>query len=122
MRWSAPSSLMLEIGWGVTGRSRTEGLITYATHILTPETATSTHYFFGTSRAYDIGNTTATERQRTWQHHAFRNEDEPMLAACQEMMGDAEFWSPQPILLASDSGAIRARKVLATLIEAESAG
>jgi phenylpropionate dioxygenase-like ring-hydroxylating dioxygenase large terminal subunit len=119
MRWSAPSSLMLEIGWGIAEHPRAEALITYATHILTPETAGSTHYFFGTSRAYDIENADATERQRAWQHRAFRDEDEPMLAACQEMIGDADFWSLQPIILASDTGAIRARKVLGSLIEAE---
>jgi phenylpropionate dioxygenase-like ring-hydroxylating dioxygenase large terminal subunit len=119
MRWCAPSNLMLEIGWGLAGRPRADALITYATHILTPETATTTHYFFGTSRAYDIENAAATERQRAWQRRAFETEDEPMLAACQEMMNGADFWELRPIMLASDGGAVRARKVLATLLEAE---
>jgi vanillate O-demethylase monooxygenase subunit len=35
------------------------------------------------------------------------------------MMGDADFWSLKPVLLAGDGGAIRARRVLDKLIEQE---
>jgi vanillate O-demethylase monooxygenase subunit len=34
-------------------------------------------------------------------------------------MGDAEFWSLKPVLLAGDAGAIRARRVLDKLIATE---
>jgi vanillate O-demethylase monooxygenase subunit len=37
------------------------------------------------------------------------------------MMGDADFWSLKPVLLAGDAGAIRARRVLDKRIAAEQA-
>jgi vanillate O-demethylase monooxygenase subunit len=36
-------------------------------------------------------------------------------------MGDAEFWSLKPVLLAGDAAAVRARRKLAALMEAEGA-
>jgi hypothetical protein len=36
-------------------------------------------------------------------------------------MGDAEFWSLQPAMLAVDSGAVRVRRMLAELIRRERA-
>jgi hypothetical protein len=37
----------------------------------------------------------------------------------QRRMGEAEFWSLEPVLLPPDAGAVRARRKLAALIEAE---
>lgn len=46
-------------------------------------------------------------------------EDFPMLQGIQEQMGDAEFWSLKPALLAVDAGAVMARRHLAGLIALE---
>jgi hypothetical protein len=51
--------------------------------------------------------------------HVFRHEDKPMLEAQQRRIGDQDFWSLRPVLLAPDAGAVRARRKLAALIEAE---
>jgi vanillate O-demethylase monooxygenase subunit len=51
--------------------------------------------------------------------HAFRCEDEPMIAAIQERMGTTDLNALDPIYLASDRAAGRARQVLATLIAEE---
>jgi vanillate O-demethylase monooxygenase subunit len=49
----------------------------------------------------------------------FEHEDLPMLEAQQEAIGDSDFWSLRPVLLAGDAGAIRARRVLDRLIAEE---
>jgi vanillate O-demethylase monooxygenase subunit len=42
-----------------------------------------------------------------------------MLEGQQQRMGNSDFWSLRPILLASDAAAVRARRRLASLIAAE---
>jgi hypothetical protein len=47
------------------------------------------------------------------------NEDKPMLEAQARRIGEREFWSMKPMLPPGDAGAVRARRKLAALIEAE---
>jgi phenylpropionate dioxygenase-like ring-hydroxylating dioxygenase large terminal subunit len=54
-----------------------------------------------------------------WTENVFRSEDKPMLEAQQSRIGEHDFWSLKPVLLAPDAGAVRARRKLAALIEAE---
>jgi len=49
----------------------------------------------------------------------FEQEDLPMLEAQQRSIGDSDFWSMKPILLAGDAAAVRARRVLDAMIKAE---
>lgn len=49
----------------------------------------------------------------------FEQEDLPMLEAQQLAIGDRDFWSMNPVLLATDAGAVRARRVLDKLIAEE---
>lgn len=42
-----------------------------------------------------------------------------MLEAQQLAIGDRDFWSMNPVLLATDAGAVRARRVLDKLIAEE---
>ena len=49
----------------------------------------------------------------------FEREDKPMIEAVGRNMNGAEFWSLQPVLLAGDAAAVKVRRVLAKLIEAE---
>jgi vanillate O-demethylase monooxygenase subunit len=50
---------------------------------------------------------------------AFTTEDEPMISRVSENMNGAEFWSLKPAILPGDAAALRARRVLAELISAE---
>jgi vanillate O-demethylase monooxygenase subunit len=49
----------------------------------------------------------------------FHEQDKPMIEGVQTRMGDRELLSMRPILLATDAAAIRARRLLAAMIEAE---
>jgi hypothetical protein len=53
MRWDPPALLRLDSGVTPTGKPREEGGAgSMSAHILTPETETSTHYFYANSREY----------------------------------------------------------------------
>ena len=107
MTWSPPCVMVLEIGHvAANGIRSARGR--RAIHIVTPETAKTTHYFFRNA-ANPLG----------FPRDPFSQEDEPMLAACQNMMGDADFWSLRPVVLPSDKGAIRVRRHLDKLIRDE---
>ncbi len=42
----------------------------------------------------------------------FIDEDEPMIEAAQEALGEAEFWDARPAILKTDAAAIRCRRAL----------
>ena len=101
IRWHAPASLALFIGL-TDPASGTPILPPMANpHILTPETATTTHYFF----TRDHGEDAAAMARRV-----FLEEDEPMIRAQQAAMAGADFWDLQPVILPSDAAAIRVRR------------
>jgi vanillate O-demethylase monooxygenase subunit len=52
---------------------------------------------------------------------AFGDEDRPMLEAQQAAMASTDFWAEEPMILAEDAGAVRARRVLDKLIREERA-
>jgi vanillate O-demethylase monooxygenase subunit len=50
IRWDAPGCFLLDVGAHAPGATKAEGSGLYAVHLLTPETATSTHYNFSAVR------------------------------------------------------------------------
>jgi vanillate O-demethylase monooxygenase subunit len=119
MRWTAPSALLLDVGVTNVGAPPADGPALPSAHLLTPETETSTHYFWmvGRNRRHEdqeLGNAIHAGIQRT-----FLTEDEPMIARIAENMGGAEFWSLRPAILPGDAAALRARRVLAELLANE---
>jgi phenylpropionate dioxygenase-like ring-hydroxylating dioxygenase large terminal subunit len=121
MRWDAPSSLWLYNGATFPGEPRESGLQAYTAHLLTPETATSTHYFFSISldAAKNNGGNDAEIIERL--RRIFAEEDSTMLAAIQSRMGGEDLWSLKPASLPGDAGATRVRQALEKLINAEGA-
>ncbi|MDE2410237.1 MAG: aromatic ring-hydroxylating dioxygenase subunit alpha [Sphingomonadales bacterium] len=112
IRWHAPASMALFIGIARAGTGRQALVVPPMAnpHILTPETATSTHYFF----THKPGAEEAAQARRV-----FLEEDEPMIAAQQEAMAGREFWELRPLVLPSDAGAIRVRRRRMQLLRAE---
>ncbi|MFM6932112.1 MAG: Rieske 2Fe-2S domain-containing protein [Novosphingobium sp.] len=111
IRWHAPASLALFIGIARAG-TQLEPLVPPMAnpHILTPETETSTHYFF----THPPGEDEARQARRV-----FLEEDEPMVAAQAEAMAGQDFWEARPVILPSDAAAIRARRKLMQMRRAE---
>jgi phenylpropionate dioxygenase-like ring-hydroxylating dioxygenase large terminal subunit len=115
MRWDAPSTMFLDVGVTPAGHDRSEGISVPGTHILTPETETSTHYFWAASRDFALEDDELDIQLRTSIEHAFINEDKPMLEDTQRNMKGRSFDAMRPIILSSDLGAIRARRLLADI-------
>lgn len=116
IRWIAPSVHLLDS----TTTSVTDPNLSIcqpSAHILTPETAVSTHYFW--SSALPKESSQSDEELRSILAFAFDHEDKPMIEAVQARMGATDFWDLHPVLLANDVGAIRARRRLDALIAKE---
>lgn len=121
VRWDAPSCLMLSISIGVSGAPRASAKTVLIPHLFTPETESSTHYWFASCfrrDEYDDGQARA-DRHIEGLLRPFATEDAPMLEAQQSVIGDADFWSLKPVLLPGDAAAVRARRILDGLIRSE---
>ncbi|MGE3245532.1 MAG: Rieske 2Fe-2S domain-containing protein [Beijerinckiaceae bacterium] len=122
IRWMAPSCLNLYVGITGVGQPWEKGSGIWATHMLTPETETSTFYFFtavrfglremSQERHRDIQNKIGVMRR-----YAFEVEDGPMIEAQQRVLDEA----PRPLEpnnLNVDLGTVRFRRAIARM-EAE---
>lgn len=121
MRWDPPSHLLLDVGFTECGRPTSEGPSMPSAHLLTPETGRSTHYFWVAARDRELDDAALSEKIRAGIDAAFRLEDEPIIVDCQARMGGAELMSLHPVLLTTDAAAVRARRLLSTLIVQENA-
>lgn len=118
-RWHPPGYMQIETCLVEPGRPRSEGKTSFALHLVTPETATSNHYFWANARAFATGDEALSQRIQVGFSHAFEHEDKPILEAQQASMGDADFWSLRPVLLAGDAPAVRVRRRLERMIADE---
>ena len=121
VRWNAPALLTNDVGITLHGAAREEGIEIKNSHFLTPETETTTHYFWSTVRGFALDNAQIDEQIRIGTEYLFTQEDEVILMALQEAMGDREFWSMKPALLPLDVGVVEVRRALSRLIAAEQA-
>ena len=117
--WHAPGVMKLVSGATPTGTSREGAVNVDNVHILTPETQGTTHYFFASTRNFGTGDAALNERIRVTRATIFATEDEPMIAAQQDRIGAADFWSLRPALLRTDEGAVKVRRRMDALIAAE---
>jgi phenylpropionate dioxygenase-like ring-hydroxylating dioxygenase large terminal subunit len=120
MHWQAPGALMLDVGVASPNLDRANRLDQMQAHYVTPESETSTHYFWiytmtklGQPQALLDGFLKVIQK-------AFEDEDKPMLELQQRAM-TTDFWAEQPMILEEDAGAIRARRILDKLIRDEAA-
>jgi vanillate O-demethylase monooxygenase subunit len=119
MRWDAPGTLYLDVGVAPADTKRDARIDMAQAHFVTPETELSTHYFWIYSMT-DVGQSEESlDHFLKVVHIAFDEEDRPMLEAQQAAMAGADFWAEQPMILAEDAGAVRARRVLDKLIREE---
>lgn len=117
--WSAPASMYLNVGAVQGDKPYDQGLVFNATHIMTPESESTTHYFYAGRRNW---LTEDEELNRTFLAatvNAFASEDLPMAAAVYDAMRETDLFLLHPVLLTCDAGAVRARRKLAALIAAE---
>jgi phenylpropionate dioxygenase-like ring-hydroxylating dioxygenase large terminal subunit len=120
VHWQAPSNMLMTIDIEPADPDREPfGTGAHVLHLFTPETATTTHYFYAGCRSYDIDDHALTEGFMDTLKSAFMNEDKPIIEAQQQMMRQPDLMSLGPVLLPMDGAAMRARRLLAGLIEQE---
>ena len=120
VRWYAPAVIRLTAATVASGGPESEALVNLNAHIVTPQTATSSHYFFAATRNYRVDDVELNARIAAAREGIFGSEDKPMIERVQQRMGDAEFWSLKPVLLPIDVAPERVRRKLKKMIDAES--
>jgi len=115
----APTNLVLDFRMNEVGGPIDEGVFLPTLHLLVPENEDRTHYFYAMGRNVQLDNEELSAITAKMARNAFENEDEPMIRACQEMMGTTDLFSLKPVLLKTDVAAVRARLLLDKLIARE---
>lgn len=119
IRWR-PGQIMSFDNWITpSGQPFEQGRQVQFAHIVTPESPSSTHYFMSITRDYDLDDPRVDAALSERQLNVIRREDGPMLAAIAAEMQGAELSDLHPVLLATDAGAMRVRRVMERLIKSE---
>jgi vanillate O-demethylase monooxygenase subunit len=120
--WHAPGNMRLGITMRPADGTVAQPLLIEGCHMMTPENATSTHYFHCGTRNFAVEDTALTAHRAQIARRAFDDEDKPMIEAVQLSMGaDTDLLARQPMLLAGDGGAVRVRRALKLLLDQERA-
>ncbi|WP_336966613.1 aromatic ring-hydroxylating dioxygenase subunit alpha [Sphingobium aquiterrae] len=83
MRWTGGGNVYLSLCVTPAGRPVDEGWNLPFLHLLTPETETTTHYFWTFARDFHLGQPGLTEAVEQVNRQAFEYEDKPVLEASQ---------------------------------------
>jgi len=116
--WTPPGIMYLEAGGGPPG---TAAINTFNVHIMMPEGAAATHYFYCNVRNFRVDDADFHEHVSEMLRDAFESEDKPMLEAQQLRIGDRDVDQLKPMLLGSDAGPVAARRMLVARIAEEQA-
>lgn len=120
IRWQPPANMLLTVR-NVSRDPEAPGDIRFlGAELITPETYTTCHYFWSNSRDFRQEDAALSEQLATTTEQVFTNEDGAMIAHVQNNMGEqTDLIAMRPVVLPTDSAAIRARNILKKLINAE---
>lgn len=120
IRWDAPANMQLRIRFDSRVPGRTESLNMWGAELITPETETTSHYFWSQARDFRLDDEEFSEALRSIISGVFTNEDGAMIADVQENMGsETDLIAMRPVILPTDSAAVRARMIVRKLIKRE---
>ena len=123
IRWSAPSTIAIDVGVAVTGTGaprgdRSHGISMWVLNTMTPETETSCWYFFANPRNYNIHDRELSLSIQKGVAAIFDQDREILEAQQQAMLENPN----RPLAnIAIDAASVRARRILKAKIEAEQA-
>jgi phenylpropionate dioxygenase-like ring-hydroxylating dioxygenase large terminal subunit len=115
--FTPPSTNIIENGSYPVESSRDQAMEKRIIHLVTPETESTSHYFWAVARSFRTDDVALTEYIRE-QTSATFDEDAELLAIQQRLHGN----NPKsffPIALKVDAGPIQARRIVARLLAAE---
>ena len=119
--WHPNGSLHLFTKMGIPEGPALDHLATWNAHILVPEDASTTHYFYASGRNYKVDDAGYNAGMAIGLKMAFEQEDLPMIEAQQQRIGNRDLMEAGPQLFAMDSATIRARRMYDRLLAAEQA-
>jgi vanillate O-demethylase monooxygenase subunit len=123
MRWDAPSCLRHEAGVCPPGADRDEGITVIGTHLVTPSAKGKCMYHVAAVRIGESAGSDDAEvadQLSALRRYAFDEQDRPILEAQQrayDLAGGPD--SLRPVMLSIDAAPLRARRVLARIVEIE---
>jgi len=118
INWASPANIQLSVGANQdNGPLDLEHCMgQYDLHTVTPETQSTSHYWFATRRNHLVEDAEYNEAKIRAMHEAFVNEDGPVIEAVNQEMGGAEFFALSPVLMSNDTAPVRVRRLLRQLI------
>lgn len=124
IRFEGPCTIAIDVGVAEAGTGapqgdRSKGVNGFVLNTITPETATSCHYFWAFARNYRLGDQRLTHEIREGVARIFR-EDEAILEAQQRALDARPGRAFNNLNI--DAGALWARKLIDGLIAAEAQG
>ncbi len=115
----APGINMTDVGAYPVGTPRSKAYVGHVLHLLTPESPRATHYFWSMTRNYRLDNAQLTEQIRDAIRRTF-DEDTAVLELQQGQIDRLGGAIPR-VALRLDEAPLRARRLLAALVEREQA-
>lgn len=121
VHWQAPAIMTLYAGGMAAGGDRSEAIVSVQSHWFTPETATSTHYFYAVTCPKFVGpqGQAMVDEQVQMLYQPFKEEDAPIIEAQQHNLGGDDIAAHNPIVLDIDAAGAAARRILARRIHEE---
>jgi vanillate O-demethylase monooxygenase subunit len=120
MTWMPGANLRLDTRMVPLATGGNIGLHMPTCHYIVPETEFTSHYFVAVGRDFMIDDADEDARMINLVLKAFSEEDEPILQACQTLMGPvSDLFSLKPVILKTDRAAVHARQILTKLIHRE---
>jgi vanillate O-demethylase monooxygenase subunit len=116
IRWDAPACLLNDTGACEPGRDRADGTGLFGIHLLTPETAATTHYHFCAVRQNAVPRDGEADEHIRAQltelrRRAFEEQDRSIIEAQQRNITRSG-GNLRPALLSVDAGVVRYHRVL----------
>ena len=121
VRWSPLGNMLLKADTALAGGTGAPPFGSNNLHLMTPESATSTHYFFLNTRDYAVGDAALNAARGEALTRVFAQEDKPVVEAQQDWLGTRDLLDTQPVLLPIDGPAVRCRRIVKRLIATQGA-
>jgi phenylpropionate dioxygenase-like ring-hydroxylating dioxygenase large terminal subunit len=113
--YDPPGYVLIENGSMAAGDEIARAKLRRIVNFVTPETETSSHYFWGVARQWELSNTDLTERIRTDVVRTF-DQDKELLEAQQRVLDSDPSLQSFPVSIKIDAGPILGRRLLAQRI------
>ncbi len=122
--FTKPSTVLIDVGSAPVGSGapqgdRSRGISLFSNGTVTPSTANTCFYFWHTARTFNVGNAEFSKTLRGHMEATFV-EDKTILEAVQRSR-DCDTESLPQLNLSGDAVTVRARRIIASLIERERA-